>query len=81
MTRYSIEPRTRKYVKGYGFLLFSRKYKKRLVHTGLDASKKVVHKAGEFLGNKTADAVTMTVLRYKSLLKKSLFQQKKEMKY
>ena len=32
------------------------------MHTGLDpvkaASKKVVHKAGEFLGNKIADAVT-----------------------
>ena len=26
--RYSIEPRTRKYVKGYGFLSFVRKYKK-----------------------------------------------------
>ena len=26
--RYSIEPRTRKYVKGYGFLSFARKYKK-----------------------------------------------------
>ena len=25
---------------------------------GLDASKKVVHKAGEFLGNKIPDAVT-----------------------
>ena len=24
MTRYSIEPRTRKYVKGYGFLSFSK---------------------------------------------------------
>ena len=28
MQRYSIEPRTRKYVKGYGFLSFTRKYKK-----------------------------------------------------
>ena len=28
MRRYSVEPRTRKYVKGYGFLSFSRKYKK-----------------------------------------------------
>ena len=28
MWRYSIEPRTRKYVKGYGFLSFARKYKK-----------------------------------------------------
>ena len=27
---------------------------------GLDASKKVVHKAGEFIGNKIANAVTKT---------------------
>ena len=39
MPRYSKEPRTRKYVKGYGFLSFARKYKK-LLDTGLDASKK-----------------------------------------
>ena len=62
MMRYSIEPKTRQYVKGYGFLSFTRKYKKQLLDTGLDslktASKKVVHKAGEFLGNKIADAVT-----------------------
>ena len=32
MTRYSIEPRTRFYVKGYGFLLFPRKYKKELLN-------------------------------------------------
>ena len=43
MARYSIELRTRKYVKGYGFLLFARKYKKQLLDTGLD----LVHKAGE----------------------------------
>ena len=39
-----------------------RKYKKQLLDTGLDAVKaafeKVVHKAGEFIGNKVADAVT-----------------------
>ena len=58
MMRYSIEPRTRKYVKGYGFLSFARKYKKQLLDKGQDASKKVVHKAGEFIGNKIADAVT-----------------------
>ena len=28
MTQYSIEPATGKYVKGYGFLSFARKYKK-----------------------------------------------------
>ena len=61
MTRYSIESRASEYVKEYGFLSFARKYKK-LLDTGLDAvktaSKKVVHKAGEYLGNKITDAVT-----------------------
>ena len=65
MRRYSKEPRTRKYVKGYGFLSFARKYKKQLLNTGQDAvktaSKKVKHGAGEFLGNKTADVVTMSI--------------------
>ena len=52
MRRYSIEPITWKYVKRYRFLSFSRKYKKQLLDTGLEASKKAVHKAGEFIGNK-----------------------------
>ena len=34
--RYSIEPRIRKDVKGYGFLLFARKYKKQLLDTGVE---------------------------------------------
>ena len=62
MTEYSIEPRRKKHVKGYGFLLFARKYKKQLMDTRLDdvktASKNVVRKAGEFIWNKTTDAVT-----------------------
>ena len=62
MRQYSIEPRTRKYVKRYGLLSFAKKYKKQLLDTGLDslkaASKNVVHKAGEYLGNKITDAVT-----------------------
>ena len=53
-----MESRARKYVKGYGFLLFARKYRKKLLDIGLDASNKVIHKAGEFIGNKTADTVT-----------------------
>ena len=57
MMWYSIEPRTRKYVKGYGFLSFARKYKKQLMDKGLDASKKV-YKAGKYLGNKIAAAIT-----------------------
>ena len=58
MTRSYIESKARKYVKGYGFLSFTRKYKKQILDKGLDTSKKVVHKAGGFIGNKTADAVT-----------------------
>ena len=62
MACYSIEPRTRKYVKGYGFLLFERnlsnKYRKQLLDT---ASKKVIHKTAEatceFIVNKNADAI------------------------
>ena len=55
MMQYSIESRTIKYVKVYGFLsfvmIFSNKYRKQSLDTGINASKKVVHKAGEFSGN------------------------------
>ena len=56
MTRYSVQPRTRKYVKGHGFLSFVRnlsdKYGEKILDTAtkteLDvaktASKKVVYK-------------------------------------
>ena len=39
MVQCSIEPRTRKYIKGYEFLSFARKYKKQLLDTGLDSLK------------------------------------------
>ena len=59
MRRYSIEPRTRKFVKGYGFSQLARKYKKQLMDTRLDVgnatSKKVVHKTGNTA--EIADAV------------------------
>ena len=38
MRQYSIEPRTRKYVTGCGFLSFARKYRKQLFQTGINAS-------------------------------------------
>ena len=73
--RYSIEPRFRKYVKGYGFLSFARKvgdkYGKKLMdtatETGIDAkkaaSKRVVQKTaeatGDLIGNKIADKITL----------------------
>ena len=72
--RYSTEPRFRKYVKGYGFLSFARKfgdkYGKKLMDTptktGIDAaktaSKRVVQKTAEvtvdLIGNKIADKFT-----------------------
>ena len=41
--RYSIEPRERRYVKGYGFMSFARnfsdKYSKSLMDKGIDVSK------------------------------------------
>ena len=37
MPRYSMGPKIRKHVKGYGYLSFARKYRKQLLETGLDA--------------------------------------------
>ena len=49
MRRYNIEPRIKKYVKGYRYLPFARKYKKKLLNAGLyavkTASRKVLQKA------------------------------------
>ena len=72
--RYSAEPRFRKYVKGYDFLSFARKfgdkYGKKLMDiatkTGIDAAKtaseRLVQKAAEatrdLIGNKLADKIT-----------------------
>ena len=72
--RYSIEPKFRKYVKGYGFLSFARKfgnkYGKKIMDTstkaGIDAtktaSKRVVQKTteatGDLIGNKIGDKIT-----------------------
>ena len=55
MTLYSVESRTRKYVKGYGYLSLagnlSKKYEKQLLDTAskrrINASKKVIHIAAE----------------------------------
>ena len=73
MIHYSIEPRIRKYFRGYGFLSFTinlpNKYMEKLLDTatkaGLDASKtaskKVINKTaeatGELIGNKIAEKI------------------------
>ena len=74
--RYSAEPRFRKYINGYGFLLFARifgkKYGNKLMDTaaktGIDAaktaSKRVVQKpaeaTGDLIGKKIPDKITST---------------------
>ena len=69
MVRYSIEWRTKKYVRKCEFLSFagqlSKKYRKQLLNAELDGlkttSKKVVHKTakttGEFIGNKVTNKI------------------------
>ena len=72
--RHSTQPKFRKYVKGYGFLSFSRKcgnkYGKKLMDTATKtridaaktASKRVVQKTaeatGDLIGNKIANKIT-----------------------
>ena len=72
--RYSTQPKYRKYVKGYGFLLFAKKFGKKYgkklmdtaTKTGVDAaktaSKNIVQKTAECTGylirNKIADKIT-----------------------
>ena len=49
--RYSIEPRERRYVKGYGFMSFAKnfsdKYSKSLMDKGIDVSKTFAKTAGK----------------------------------
>ena len=72
--RFSLEPRNRIYVKGYGFMSFTRsmsnKYGKKLVDTAKKsatdaiktASKRAIQKTaeatGDLIGNKIADKIT-----------------------
>ena len=72
--RYSLEPKYRKYVQGYGFLSFARKFGDKhgkgimdtATNTGIDAAKtasnRVVQKpaetTGNLIGNNIADKIT-----------------------
>ena len=63
MARYSIEPKPRKYVKGYGFYHLQENIKKIIGYRTRCCKhclQKVVHKAGEFIGNKIANIGTMS---------------------
>ena len=94
--RYSIEPKYRRYIKGYGFLSFARtfgdKYGKKLMNTatktGIDAaktgSKRVVQKTakttGDLIGNKIADKIILLGKKKEMKDKKSKYHQKKDCK-
>ena len=63
--RYSIEPKFEKYVKGYRFLSFARKFNKTYgkksidtaTKTGIDAAN-TAEATGDLIGNKIADEIT-----------------------
>ena len=93
--RYSIEPRGRRSVKGYGFMSFARnfsdKYSKSLMDKAIDVSKKFVKTAGkkilkktakatgDLIGNKIADKITSA--SKKNHIMKKYSQMKLIMKY
>ena len=70
MQQYSIEPRTRKYAKGYEFFIIRKKIWKLIsgcrTRSCKTAFKEVADKAGQFLGNQTADAITESTVRQKN---------------
>ena len=92
--RYSIEPRERRYVKGYGFMSFARnfsdKYNKSLMDKGIDVSKTFAKTAGkkilketakatgDLIGNKIADKITRQRLLKNHMMKLLMEYQKKD---
>ena len=68
--RYSIEPRERRYVKGYGFMSFARNFNAKYSKSLMDLSKTFAKTAGDkilketakatgdLIGNKIADKIT-----------------------
>ena len=54
--RYSIEPRERKYVKGYGFISFARNFSDKYSKYLMDLSKTFAKTAGKNILNETAKA-------------------------
>ena len=81
--RYSIEPRERRYVKGYGFMSFARnfgnKYGKKLINTAIKTATKIVHKSaeatGDLIGNKIADKITAKPSKKKHIMKMKLLME------
>ena len=54
--RYSIEPRERRYVKGYGFMFFARNFNDKYSKSLMDLSKTFAKTAGKKILKETAKA-------------------------
>ena len=79
--RYSIEPRERRYVKGYGFLSFARnfndKYGKSLRNAsetftktaGKEILKETANTTGDLIGSKIADKITAKPSKNDTMMK------------
>ena len=94
--RYSIEPRERRYVKGYGFMSFARNFNDKYGQSLRNASKTFAKTAGkeilketakatrDLIGNKIADKITHNhIIKMKLLMeyqKKDIFLLKKDKK-
>ena len=94
--RYSIEPRERRYVKGYGFMSFARNFNDKYGQSLRNASKTLAKTAGkeilketakatgDLIGNKIADKITQNhIIKMKLLMeyqKKDIFLLKKDKK-
>ena len=68
MMLYSIEARTRKYVKEYEFFSLARKYKKTIIGYRAICFQIIVHKAGEFARNKITDAALLKTLATQTMV-------------
>ena len=55
--RYSVEPRDRINVKGYGFLSFAKMYSQKIIDTAKKSATDAI-KTGDLVGNKIADKIT-----------------------
>ena len=83
MTPYSIEPRTRNYVKGYGFLSFGRKLSNKhgiqlldnATKTGLDALKSATKKEALKAAEATREFIE-NIIASKTVKKQNLFLMK-----
>ena len=67
--RYSIEPRERRYVKGYGFMSFARNFNDKYGKSLSDASKTFAKTAGKEILKETAKATITDKITAKPLKK------------